>query len=87
MKISVQKVTDQLTIEGFTGGPIFFKGAKIGSFVTHGDKTPQRNTVYASRIYQGPVRIEVTGKRRDTMLAKVAKELAKAINGGFWPLE
>ncbi len=80
-RIGSASVMAELAADGFRSGKILYRGQPIGSFVTHGDS--KRRTVYASRIYR-PIRIEVQGLKRSSMLAAVAKEIAAAMNGGLW---
>lgn len=80
-RIGIAGVKGDLATDGFRSGKILYQGQPIGSFVTHGDS--QGRTVYASRIYR-PIRIEVQGLKRSSMLAAVAKEIAAAMNGGLW---
>lgn len=78
-KISVTSVKEILQAKGFSGGSILFDGRRLGSFVTHGHKSGNGNTVYASRIFK-PCRIQVEGATKRSMLNKVASALARRIN-------
>lgn len=75
-KLTVAFCKEMLSAKGFSGGPIYFEGRYLGRFVTHGHHSGNGKSVYASRI-TAPFHIMVTASNRQSMLNKVASELAK----------
>lgn len=76
-RVTVSSCKNKLSAKGYTGsGQVFFEGRYLGRFVTHGHRSGNGKTVYASRIVK-PFRIQVKGASHSSMLNKIASKLAK----------
>lgn len=76
--MSLTLCKELLSVNGRSSGDVNFDGRHLGRFVTHGHRSGNGQTVYASRI-TAPFRIEVEGTTRNSMMSKIAAELHKGV--------